>query len=375
MHPSSLLSYYPTYAILDEIVNYGKYKKLNIFIDLKNTLQTTYMEHAIINIVEQSKKTKFIDSSIFAALMSFLAFHKIYGLKRGIDTTFVIFFESGISYYHTNISKTYKISRRIDDLYGLSREDRDFFYSILQRNFQLIERACNMIPSIKVIRLQNLEADFVPYYLLSRKLVRYDGIVGHITYSNDHDLLQCIAKDSYIFSKSMKGKKIVKPGEVMSSYLHCDNNIPDQYLPLAMAIVGDPGDNVTGVKGIGGKRFVEIFEDLLKLTGDLKTIYEKARMNTPIFEPNIGNIENKYLNMVVKEELENRTIGKNLRLVSFELISKELDDPNSTEMVEKRKKIEKIMSMYETYPKESVKKALEMSGVFLEESSVDFLYL
>jgi hypothetical protein len=44
-------------------------------------------------------------------------------------------------------------------------------------------------------------------------------------------------------------------------------------------------------------------------------------------------------------------------------------------MVEKRKKIEKIMSMYETYPKESVKKALEMSGVFLEESSVDFLYL
>ena len=102
MHPSSLLSYYPTYAILDEIVNYGKYKKLNIFIDLKNTLQTTYMEHAIVNIVEQSKQTKFIDSSIFAALMSFLAFHKMYGLKRGVDISFIIFFESGISYYHTN---------------------------------------------------------------------------------------------------------------------------------------------------------------------------------------------------------------------------------------------------------------------------------
>lgn len=375
MHPSSLLSYYPTYAILDEIVNYGKYKKLNIFIDLKNTLQTTYMEHAIVNIVEQSKQTKFIDSSIFAALMSFLAFHKMYGLKRGVDISFIIFFESGISYYHTNISKTYKISRRIDDLYGLSREDRDFFFSILQRNFQLIESACNMMPSVKVIRLQNLEADFVPYYLLSRKLVPYDGTVGHVTYSNDHDLLQCIAKDSYVFSKSMKGKKIVKPGEVMSSYLHCDSTIPDKYLALAMAVIGDPGDNVTGIKGVGGKRFVEIFEDLLKLSGDLKEIYEKVRMNTPIFEPNIDNIENKYLNMIVKEEVENRTVGKNLRLVSFEMISKELDDPSSTEMIEKRKKIEKIMSMYETYPKESVKKALEMAGVYLEESSVDFLYL
>ena len=58
MHPSSLLSYYPTYAILDEIVSYGNYKKLNIFMDLKNNLQSTYMEHAILNILENSKTNR-----------------------------------------------------------------------------------------------------------------------------------------------------------------------------------------------------------------------------------------------------------------------------------------------------------------------------
>ena len=121
MHPSSLLSYYPTYAILDEIVSFGNYKKLNIFIDLKNALQTTYMKHAIENIIDNSKGSKHIDTSVFSSLISFLSFHKIYGVKRGIDTNFIIFFETGQSFYHKNIDKSYKISRRIDDLYEIGR--------------------------------------------------------------------------------------------------------------------------------------------------------------------------------------------------------------------------------------------------------------
>jgi len=116
MHPSSLLSYYPTYSILDEIIAINNYNTLNIFIDLKNTLQTTYMEHAIVNILENSKNLKYLDTSIFSSLIAFLSFHKMYGMKRGIDLNFIIFLESGHSYYHKNISKKYKISRRIDDL-------------------------------------------------------------------------------------------------------------------------------------------------------------------------------------------------------------------------------------------------------------------
>ena len=69
MHPSSLISYYPTYAILDEIVSIGSYKHLNIFIDLKNVLQTTYMKHAIENIVESSRSSRYKDTSIFSSLI------------------------------------------------------------------------------------------------------------------------------------------------------------------------------------------------------------------------------------------------------------------------------------------------------------------
>ena len=375
MHPSSLLSYYPTYAILDEIASYGNYKKLTIFIDLKNTLQTTYMEHAIVNILQNSKTMKFIDTSIFSSLVSFLGFHKIYGYKRGLEINFIIFFESGQSYYHQNISKRYKISRKIDDLYGLEREDRELFWKILANNFKLIDQVFNKIPKVKVINMSHFEADFIPYYILSRKKVIYDGSVGYIVYSNDHDLMQCAAKDSYIFSKSAKSKKIIKPGNIMNMYLKRNCDIEDIYLPLAMAIIGDTGDDVFGVKGIGPAKFIEIFSQLISMTGNIWEIYNNVENNRNIFSSIPLSISNKHLKKVIDSELENQTISKNLKLVSFELISRAIDNPNTTEMIEKRKYVEKILKDNIIYPLDSMKNALTKTGVYLEESSLDYLYL
>jgi len=343
--------------------------------DLKNNLQSTYMEHAILNILENSKTNRFIDTSIFSSVISFLSFHKIYGMKRGIDINFVIFFESGRSYYHTNISSKYKISRKVDDLYGLDIEDREKFFKILNSNYQLVEKACNKMPGVKVIRLPNFEADFIPYYLLSRKKVPMDGSVGHITYSNDHDLWQNAAQHSYIFSKSAKVKKIVKSGMVMDQMLKRKSKIPDLYLPLAMAVIGDPGDDVDGIKNVGPARFLEIFDQLVAMTGDMWSIYKKVENNEDLFDFIPPTIQNKYLNAVVNEEVNSQVISKNLKLVSFELISRALDNPSTTEMIDKRKIIEKILDDEEVYPCESMKKALANTGVYLEESSIDFLYL
>ena len=376
MHPASLLSFYPSYAILDEIASYGPYKELNIFIDLKNTLQTTYMEHAIINIIETTKKSSHIDTSIFSSLISFLSFHKIYGIKRGINTNFIIFFESGHSYYHKNIRKEYKISRRIDDLYGLDKVDRDLFYQVLHANFQLIESACNKMPNLKVIRLPNLEADFVPYYILTRDYVQKGNGVGNIIYSNDHDLYQCLDKDVFIFSKSAKCKKILKSGNVMETFLKRETNIEDKYLPFAMAVIGDPGDDVNGVKGIGPASFIDIYPQLISMTGNIEQIYEKVGENKNLFDFIPTSISNKKLNAVVEAETKNKTISENLRLVSFELISRFIENPTSTEIRDKRLIIEKHFKEERHIPSsDSMKIALEKNGVFLEESSIDFLYL
>jgi 5'-3' exonuclease len=376
MHPSSLLSYYPTYAILDEIVSYGGYKELNIFMDLKNTLQTTYMEHAIVNIVESTKKSTHMDTSIFSSLIAFLSFHKMYGIKRGVNTNFIIFFESGHSYYHKNISKQYKVSRRIDDLYGLDKADRELFYQVLQANFQLIEGACNKMPNLKVIRLPNLEADFIPYYLTTRNYVAKGDGIGNVIYSNDHDLWQCLDNDVFIFSKSGKSKRILKPGNVLELFTKKKNPISDDYLPLAMAVVGDPGDDVIGVKGIGPSSFLGVFEQLVAMTGNLEQIYDKVGSNRELFDFIPPSISNKKLKSIVDAEVNNKTISNNLKLVSFELISRAVEDPSTTEMRDKREVIDKHFRDERWIPtKESMKKALEKNGVFLESSSIDFLYI
>jgi 5'-3' exonuclease len=369
-----LMSYYPTYSILDEVLTIGKYDTLNLYIDIKNNLQSLYMKDVIVEIVENTLKSNFTDSSIFEAIINFISFHKIYSANRNIKINFFIFLESGKSTYHLNVSKKYKISRRIDDLYGLDREKRDLFFSVLQKNFMLLEKACNKMPNIKVIRLPNLEADFVPYYLTTRKLVDTSKNVGHIVYSNDHDMLQCLKDDVFIYVKVPKIKKLIKKNESLKSYLKFETNYPDEYLPLVMAIIGDPGDNVDGIKGIGGKTIEKIIEEVVNLVGGIQNLYQNVLKGNPIFNSDLNSHPNKYIDTIIKKELTEKVISNNLKLVSFEILSRFLDNPVSTEMNDKRKTIEKIINENEIIELQVMKGALERSRVYLTEGILDNIY-
>jgi len=53
-----------------------------------------------------------------------------------------------------------------------------------------------------------------------------------------------------------------------------------------------------------------------------------------------------------------------------------LDNPIKTDMIDKRKIIEKqFTGERDIFPLESMKKALEQNNVYLENSSIDFLYI
>lgn len=374
MLPNQILSYYPTYSILDEVLTTGNYNTLNIYIDVKNNLQSLYMQHCILEIVENTLTSGRTDSSIFESVLHFISFHKIYAASRNIKINYFLFLETGKSNYHLNISKKYKISRRIDDLYGLDREKRDLFFNTTQKNFVLLEMALNKMPDIKVIRLPYLEADFVPFYLITRKLVDTSSNVGHVIYSNDHDLLQCLRDDVYVFVKVPKVKKLVKKGQALRSYLKFEKNYPDEYLPLVMAIIGDNGDDVDGIKGIGGKTIEKIIDDVVELTGGIENLYQNVKKGKPIFNSNLGRNPNKYIGTIIEKEEKEKIISNNLKLVSFELLSRYLDDPDTTEMMEKRKIIENILSSNEIVELNVMKGALERSRVFITDGLLDNIY-
>lgn len=373
MHPASILSYYPTYSILDEIISYNEYDTLYLYIDLKNCLQSIYMEHTIVNLIESTKLTNIHDPSVFISLLSFLSFHKIYASKRNIKIKFFIFYESGRSYYHQSICKKYKISRRIDDLYGLDAVDRELFVDIMRSNFILIERGCGRMPNVKILRLLNMEADFVPYYLTTRKLVETTPNIAHVVYSNDHDLVQFIGDHKYVFRKVPRRKEIIKKKGGMKVQLHRDCGLDDDLQPLAIAIMGDPGDDVDGIKGIGPKRFLDNAPELIKMVGGMNQLYENVMNGSKIFNPT-GIIKNKYINNILKIEEKNGLISKNLKLVSFEIMSRYFHDPNTTEKLERKNKILKTLKDSNVAPLKRIKEVLERHRIDFQEEELDNIY-
>lgn len=374
MSMQSILSYFPTYAILDEVTRTNNYDTINFYFDLKNCLQSLYMKFVIESIIESTLLSKRTDTSIFESVLNFLAFHKTYCASRNIKANFYIFLESGKSNYHLNISKKYKISRRIDDLYGLDSEKRDLFFHTLQKNFMLIERSLNKMPNVYVIRMPFLEADFIPYFLTTRKLVDMSKNIGHLIYSNDHDLLQCLNDDVYVFVKVPKVKRLVKKGQALKAYLKFEKNYPDEYLPLVMAIIGDTGDDVYGIKGIGGKTIEKIIQEVVMLVGGIENLYQNVVKGKNIFPLDLTEHSNKHINLIIQKERSEKIISNNLKLVSFEILSRFLDDPINTEMLEKRKHIKNILENKEIIDIKIMKKALEMSRIYITDDSLESIY-
>jgi hypothetical protein len=289
---------------------------------------------------------------------------------------FYVFFETGQSNYHANISKKYKISRRIDDLYGLDKTDRDLFRTIFQSNLNMIESFCNRMPNIKVIRMRNLEADFIPYYLISRNLIPCKDKTANLIYSNDHDMFQCLNDKTYVFTKKMnKQKKILQKGEGMKEFLKDETKIPDEYIPLALSVIGDVGDDVYGIKGIGGKTFLKIFDELISFSGDMNEIYKNVSNNQPIFKETTSDQNlNKYTGLVLQKEKDEKIVSTNLRLTSFELISRAIDEPPTTEFLEKRKHIEKILEPNEILKKELLMENFIKVGIDLDYDWLETIY-
>jgi hypothetical protein len=169
-------------------------------------------------------------------------------------------------------------------------------------------------------------------------------------------------------------KRIVKKGEIMSRYFKYETKYPDEYFPLAMAIVGDPGDCVDGVKGIGASRLEGALEEIVKMTNGIDNLYDNVINSKPIFVQNTEKSQNKYINMIVEKENSENLISRNLKLVCFEVLSRFLDNPSTTEMLNKKKHINDILHLNEISEYESLSRALSMNRVYLEEDSLLALY-
>lgn len=374
MHPFSIMSFYPTYEILDSIVYRGNYEQINLFIDLKNTMKTIFIEECIREIVNLNKKSNGIDTSIFSSIIPFLAFHKFYCARRGIDINFYLFLESGDSSYHKNINENYKVSRKVKSDSIITESERREFTKVFESNAKLIEGALNRIPDVHVFKLNNIEADFIPHYLISRNKVNKNN--ANLIYSNDHDLWQCCRNDNtFIFSKGYKKKKeIIEYKNIMKKLLKMETNIPNDAFTLAMSIIGDKGDDIDGVSNIGPKSFNKVGERLIELLGGIPNLINNIKEGKSIiYEDRIIDEENK-LNKILDSEWKHNTITNNMKQIDFEIISYFVENELSHSLSVVKNQIDSIIYNKENSSFDALYRALVKNKVFFQDEDLELVF-
>ena len=104
----------------------------------------------------------------------------------------------------------------------------------------------------------------LPVDLLSIDKIEADDVIGHITknigehvyiMSSDRDYLQLVSERVTVFSPTKK--KFYEPKAVLEEY----KVTPENFLTQKV-ILGDSGDNVPGVKGLGIKTAIKLFPQL-----------------------------------------------------------------------------------------------------------------
>jgi 5'-3' exonuclease len=141
-----------------------------------------------------------------------------------------------------------------------------------------------------------------------------------------------------------------------------------------MAVVGDQGDDIDGLNQIGGKRAAECIKELVEVGGGLEQIYSNVVHDKPLFPIELQENLNKYILKIVNEESGSKIVSRNLKLVSFEVLSRFFDNPSSTEMSDKKSKVIQILNNQEIIPKDVLREGLEKSRVLFDDDDFSNLY-
>jgi DNA polymerase I len=125
---------------------------------------------------------------------------------------------------------------------------------------------------VSLIAIPKIEADDTVGYLCQK--FEADPEVNEVTImSADKDFLQLVSDKVQIYSPTKK--KTYKTKDVLEEYMIHSHNFINYKL-----LMGDAGDNVPGVQGLGPKKLVKLFPELLLPKQlELSDLLEKARQN------------------------------------------------------------------------------------------------
>jgi len=173
----------------------------------------------------------------------------IESLKKSYKAQWVIIAaDQGSSSYRKNIYPFYKQNRK--DKYDQQTDEERLEFELFFEDFtQTLELLAERYP---VLRFQGVEADDIAAYVVSKKRQLKVNEIWLISSDKDWDLLVKpeVSRFSYVTRKEVTW-------ENWNDYYSFE---PEQYISIK-CLMGDSGDNIPGVPGVGPKRAQQLVEE------------------------------------------------------------------------------------------------------------------
>jgi 5'-3' exonuclease len=334
-------------STIDKYLKNSNCNKLHIYVDLKNIQTGLWVDDIVREIVGKSESYNIVDCTIFQDLLKFCCWWRKFGKEKNLETKIFVTTDFGSSSYHKKIHKDYKSKRKIAKI-----NMPDFYQQLpelTQKNDQISEKVYSKLPNLHFFRLHFLESDFLHYWLITRKFKNKDDIF-HVICSNDKDMYQSLTLKNVIQVYSLRGNKhIIDKNNCLQMYakthkksvnsrIKADemiSKIDKNYIAAIMALIGDAGDEVPGIKKMGPMSAIKLFSDedfVSKYIGSIGELNDRVSNNESYFK--LDTPTSKYGKIAQSAIDQSNIVTDAYKMISFEMLCRWLEKRNTTEKIE-----------------------------------------
>jgi DNA polymerase-1 len=182
-----------------------------------------------------------------------------YAIRMSDPTKVVVIFDGiGGSNARRNLYPEYKANRNSSritnhNIFSSKDEESESINNQISRLIQYLQ----CLP-VTVISIDGLEADDIIGYL-ANKFQAHEETQKVTIMSADKDFLQLVSDKVHCYSPTKK--KIYTPKEVLEEYGVSSNNFLNYKI-----LMGDTSDNIPGITGLGPKKLIKLFPELISNT-------------------------------------------------------------------------------------------------------------
>jgi DNA polymerase-1 len=227
---------------------------------------------------------------------------------RMVDPTKVVIVFDGVggSNARRNLFPDYKANRNVNrvtnySIFQSKDEEQESINNQMERLIQYLK----CLP-ISVISIDGLEADDIIGYLAT-KFQTYEETQKVTIMSADKDFLQLVSDKVCCYSPTKK--KIYTPKDVLEEFGVSSNNFLNYKI-----LMGDQSDNIPGINGLGPKKLIKLFPELISNT--------KVELNE-IINSSADKVNENKLYLSVVERRHQLEINKKLMSLNGDFLSPE----------------------------------------------------